>query len=211
MIRFSLFGIPIQIQPWFWLSLAILGGATGADSPDGLLRICLFILAGFISILIHELGHALTARAFGSYSEITLEAFGGYATYQGARLSRPQSFAVTAAGPGVQIVLGLAFFALLKARPELSGHGYFFMSMVVWVSFAWAILNLLPVLPLDGGRMLETILGPSRIRVTLWVTIIVGTLAGIAVFYFTRSFLFPIFLGMFVWQASQALKETRWR
>ena len=81
MIRFSIFSIPVEIQPFFWVTLVILGGVSGADTAAQILEIGLFVIAGFVSILIHELGHALTARWFGANSSITLQAFGGYATW----------------------------------------------------------------------------------------------------------------------------------
>jgi stage IV sporulation protein FB len=209
MIRFSLFGIPIEVQPFFWITLVILGGVSGADSTAEILNIGLFVIAGFISILVHELGHALTARSFGAHSRITLQAFGGYAAYSGVSLSRLQSFLVTAAGPGIQIALGLAVFFLMQFLPNLSDQGASFLSTLVLISFFWAILNLLPVVPLDGGQMLNAVLGPARIKITLWTSIIVALVAALAMFTKTGSIIFPIFLGMFAWQAFQALKEHR--
>jgi Zn-dependent protease len=211
MVRFSIFGIPVQVQPFFWITLVIIGGALGATTASAILQVGIFVLAGFISILIHELGHALTARKFGATSEITLQAFGGYAAYSGVRLTRPQSFAVTAAGPAVQILLGLAVFVALRYLPPLNDNADYFLGTLVWISIAWAVLNLLPVLPLDGGQMLNAMLGPQRIKITLWITIIVSVLVGLVLFVRTRSVLFPIFLGMFAWQAFQALRENRWR
>lgn len=211
MIHFTIFGIPVRIQPFFWITLAIIGGAGSAASSDAMLRIVLFIIAGFISILVHELGHALTARKFGAHSSITLQAFGGYAAYSGVRLTRPQTFAVTAAGPVVQIFLGLAVLFLLPNLPKITPQAGYFLSTLVWISLAWALLNLLPILPLDGGQMLNTVLGPQRIKTTLWVTIIVAGGIGLAGLAYTHSFLLPIFMGMFAWQAFQALKENNWR
>jgi Zn-dependent protease len=207
MIRFSIFGIPVQVHPFFWITLAIIGGALGANSPEALLRLGLFLLAGFISLLVHELGHALTARKFGARSEIVLQAFGGYAAYSGVRLTRPQSFAVTAAGPAVQIVLGFVLLQLLPHLPDMNPNMAYFLRILVWVSLVWAVLNLLPVLPLDGGQMLNAILGPQRIRITLWTTILVSVAAGLLAFQFTRSILMPVFMGMFAWQAWQALRQ----
>lgn len=211
MIRFSIFGIPVQVQPFFWLSLVLIGGAMDANSPAAILELALFVLAGFISILVHELGHALTARKFGAYSEITLQAFGGYAAYSGVRLTRPQSFLVTAAGPGIQILLGLGVFAAIWYLPRFESQFGYFLSELMWISIFWAVLNLLPILPLDGGQMLNAVLGPRRIKITLWITIITALVAGLVVFTTTHSFIFPLFLGMFAWQAVQALKENPWR
>jgi len=209
MVRFSLFGIPILIQPFFWITLVIIGGGLNANSPSSILRVGLFTIAGFVSILVHELGHALAARKFGARSEIVLQAFGGYAAYSGVRLTRPQSFLVTAAGPAIQILLGLAVFLALPHLPRMNPEGGYFITTLMGISIFWALLNLLPVLPLDGGRMLDAILGPERIRTTLWTTVVVASLLAIAAIKTTTSIILPVFLGMFAWQAWQALRENR--
>lgn len=208
MVRFSIFGIPVRVHPFFWITLALIGGALDARSSDAILQLGLFLIAGFISILVHELGHALTARKFGAYSEITLQAFGGYAAYSGVRLTRPQSFAVTAAGPAVQILLGLGLLFSLPYLPPLNSNGAYFLSVLMFISLVWAILNLLPVLPLDGGQMLNAVLGPKRIRITLWTTIIVSVATGLLLLHFTHNTLFALFLAMFAWQAFQALRDN---
>jgi stage IV sporulation protein FB len=210
MIRFTIFGIPVEIQPFFWVTLIIFGGALDADTPTEMFQLMLFVLAGFISILVHELGHALTAKRYGAYSHIVLQGLGGFAAYSGKRLSRSQSFIVTAAGPGVQIALGVAGLYLSRNIPEMNSHGRYFLVMLSFISLFWAGLNLLPVLPLDGGQMLNALLGPSRIKITLWTTIIVAVVGGIAMLQF-GSWIFPILLGMYAWQAFQALKENTWR
>jgi stage IV sporulation protein FB len=211
MIRFSIFGIPVEVQPFFWLSLVILGGSGGADTPKELFQIVLFVLAGFISVLTHELGHALTARAFGANTAITLQMFGGYASYSGVRMSRLRGFLITAAGPVIQITLGLLVLLLFQVIPRMSDNGAYFLDRLMIISLFWAILNLLPVLPLDGGQMLNAILGPNRIKITLWITIIVGVSLGLLMFFITHQPLFPIFLGTYAWQAYQLLKDNRLR
>lgn len=207
MIRFRLFGIPVQVQPFFWITLALLGGALHARSPESFLKLGLFLIAGFISILVHELGHALTARSFGAWSEITLQAFGGYATCSGKVLSRPKSFLVTAAGPAIQIALGLGlwFSGLLDRSPNENTD--YFIATLMWISLFWAAINLLPILPLDGGRMLDAILGPRRIRITLWITILTCAAMILVVLDLTRDPLPAIFLAMFGWQAIQTLRQ----
>jgi stage IV sporulation protein FB len=79
------------------------------------------------------------------------------------------------------------------------------------ISIVWAVLNLLPIMPLDGGQMLNSILGPQRIKITLWVTIIVAIGVALLMLSTGMGIIFPIFLGMFAWQAIQALKENHWR
>ncbi|MEX1116895.1 MAG: site-2 protease family protein [Akkermansiaceae bacterium] len=193
------------------MTLVIIGGALRADSSAEIFRILLFVIAGFVSILIHELGHALSARAYGAHSRITLQAFGGYAAFTGVRLNRRQSFLVTAAGPAIQIVLGLLVMGLFRMLPEqMNQNGAYFLGTLMRISFFWAILNLLPVIPLDGGQMLNALLGPERIKITLWISIIVAVTAGLLMYYLTGSILFPIFLAMFAWQAFKALKDNTW-
>jgi len=208
MIRFTLFGIPVQIQPWFWISLAIIGGGGSADSKDSILRLLLFLIAGLISILVHELGHALTGRAFGARSEITLQAFGGFAQFFGARFTRPQHFLVTAAGPAAQVLLGLAVYLMIPDLFALTSPAGHFWRDLTFISFFWALINLLPVLPLDGGQMLNALLGPARLKLTLWITILTACAVALLIFKTTGSILFPLFLGLFVWQAWQALKQV---
>lgn len=207
MIRFSLFGIPVQIQPWFWISLAIIGGGGNANSRDGILRLGLFLLAGLISILVHELGHALTGRAYGARSEITLQAFGGLATFAGARFTRTQHFLVTAAGPAAQLALAAIVFLLIPDLLVLTSAVGHFWRVLTYISLFWALINLLPVLPLDGGQMLNALLGPARFKLTLWITIITAGSGAILIYQRTGSLIFPAFLGLFVWQAWQALKQ----
>jgi stage IV sporulation protein FB len=208
MIRFSLFRIPVEIQPFFWVTLVLLGGVNGVDTAAEIFKILIFVVAGTISILVHEFGHALTARKYGASTHIVLQAFGGYAAYTGSRMSRLQSFLITAAGPAIQIALAVVAYVISRYLPNLNETGAYFLNDLIGISLFWAILNLLPVMPLDGGQMLNAVLGPKRIKITLWVTIIVSVAVGTFMFVKTRSIIFPIFLGMFAWQAFQALQEN---
>jgi Zn-dependent proteases len=208
-IQFSLFGIPIQIQPFFWVTMALLGGATRASTSDALLQLGLFVIAGFISILVHELGHALTIKSYRLPTSITLQAFGGYASYPAGRLNRLQNFLVTAAGPALQLVLALVAHVILHRIPPNEGMIMFFRALK-WVSILWALLNLLPVLPLDGGHLVNSVLGPRRIKITLWITIVTAVVVGVYGIISHQIFL-TVLLGMFAYQAFQALKENNWR
>jgi stage IV sporulation protein FB len=210
MIQFSLFNIPVRVLPWFWLTLVFIGGA-GADTKSTIINLLLFILAGFISILVHELGHALTAKHFGKRVEIVLQAFGGYAAYSGGgRLSRFQSFLITAAGPAIQILLGAAVLALVILVDGMSPYGKYFFVKLCEISFLWAVLNLIPVLPMDGGRIMETILGPQRIRLTLQISIGIAVAIAILALQFNIGMLLPIFMGLMAYENYKSLKSISW-
>ncbi|MFT3990348.1 MAG: site-2 protease family protein [Luteolibacter sp.] len=214
MFRFSIFGIPVEVQPFFWLTMILLGsGFTGGGfqgTPIEFLFIALFVLAGFISILVHELGHALTAKFFGTQPYIVLQAFGGYAAYPAGIMNRAQSFFITAAGPAIQLLLaGIAFAVFHQLAPSLNQNLRFFLSSLYIVSMYWALLNLLPIVPLDGGQMVHSILGPQRVKITLWITIVVAIAVAILMFTLKAGIFFPLFLAMFAWQAWQQLRLLR--
>ena len=210
MIRFHIFGIPVTVQPFFWITMALIGGAWHFDSKEGLIYILFFMTAGFISILVHELGHALTALKFGARVEIVLEAFGGYAAYSGARMTRARGAMITAAGPALQMVLGGLAVALLRAVPAMPDNARMFLGLLVLISFFWAILNLLPVLPMDGGRLVEAALGPARMRATLTISLVTAIVVAVLGLLYTGSLLLPVMMAYFGWLSWQALRQSRW-
>lgn len=212
MLDFKVLGIPVRVEPWHWLILFVLGGSSyGLEDQASLLYVLLFMAAGFLSILIHELGHALTGRHFGArQTHIILNGFGGLAVYPDARFSRRQDFLATAAGPGAQILLGLLALPLVPLASAVNGYlGSFFFSLFS-ISLFWAFLNLLPVLPLDGGRLLANRLGPGRLALTYKIGI--GTAAVVGIYAILNGFLFgALFMGFFGYQSFQALRQLRFR
>lgn len=208
MFKFTLFGIPITVEPWFWLTMAFIGGGMSANSTQDFFNLALFIMAGFISILIHEMGHALTIRKFGLPTQVTLSAFGGYATHPAGVLSRKKSFLVTAAGPGLQIIFGIIVFIIAKNMTYPSFQIYYFIYWLWKVSFIWAIFNCLPIFPLDGGQMLASILGPRRAKGLHITGIAFAVVIGLIGFKFGQPFV-AMFMGLFAWQNYQMLQQTR--
>jgi len=212
MVRFSIFGIPVEIQPWFWLVLGLFGSNyADGSSAAGVMTVAVFVLAGFLSVFVHELGHALTGKAFGAATAITLHAFGGYATFPAGRFTRGQDFLVTAAGPAIQIVLGIVGYLVLRFVPIPGEFGRLFFFFLFWISIFWAVLNLIPVIPLDGGRLMASILGPRRIGVALQVSLVAAIVVGGLMMKFTASLFFPIMLGMMAYQNWQEYQRLRGR
>ncbi len=167
MLRFTLFGFPVLIHWMFWLNSALMGGALGASSPAQLRHLLAWMTAVFLSILIHELGHALTMRNFGDRRVgIVLYAFGGLAQGSAMR-TRREDFLVSAAGPGLQILAGLAvgWASTLWRVPSI-----WLAEMLdgfTAVSLFWALLNLVPIVPLDGGRISMALMGSQRQALSL--------------------------------------------
>jgi Zn-dependent protease len=176
---FTLFGIPVRVTSSFWVMAIVYGtiGFGGQLEPGKAIGKALLVVAiVFASILLHELGHALTARRFGMTPSITLHMMGGLTHFEGGRLSRAQSSLVSFAGPGTGLLVG-AIVWLLTARHTLSGDARDVLVTFFWVNIGWSLINLLPVIPFDGGHILSAVLGPKRV---LWTTAISATV-GVAV------------------------------
>ena len=209
MVQFHLLGFPVTVQPWHWAILAFCGDALGIRDPEDLLPVLLFMPAGFVSILIHELGHALTMRQFGCrHVSIVLHGFGGYALSQGARFTRGQQILVSLAGPLLQAACGL--FLLFLLRESLSAMSEWARRLTgsfVLISLYWAILNLIPVFPLDGGQVLKAFLGPRRIQLTLGISMSVAIVVACLIYLTSGSILFPILLVYMAVENYKALKH----
>ena len=210
MIRFTFFGIPVEIQPWFWVTMALLGsnfGQSGAIANEAL-AIALFVIAGAISIFVHELGHAFAGIIYKARPFIVLQAFGGYAAFPHSRFTRVQDFIVTAAGPFVQLVLGGLAIVAYAFLPDLSDAFRNFILDLILVSIFWAILNMIPVYPLDGGQMMAAILGPQRRRLCLQISIGVAISVSVAMLVFKLGFMMPIFMLYYAYLNYQELSQT---
>ena len=218
MIRFRLFGFPVTVEPWHWAILAFCGGALGIKESTDLLPVLLFMAAGVVSIIIHELGHALTMRVFGGrHISIVLHGMGGHAISQGAPFSRGQHILISLAGPLLQAACGLlVLIAVITSADTSSGSTglevspvYQLLDDFILVSLFWAILNLIPVYPMDGGQILHGILGPRRVQLTLQISISVAIFAGVLGVIYLKTFLLSIFMVFSAVENYKALKRTR--
>lgn len=211
MLRFQLFGFPVSVHWMFWLNTALLGGAISASSPAEMRALVAFMIAAFLSVLIHELGHASVMRRFGDRSvKVVLYAFGGYA--QGSRwFSRWQDILLTAAGPGLQIAAGLAVYFTLGIVKPSPGWLTYLAERFIFVSIFWAVLNLVPILPLDGGRLCAGITGKPRLA--LRISFVTAVVLAAGFLWLGYGLFTPIFFGMLAfnnWKQLQGEPQIPW-
>jgi stage IV sporulation protein FB len=193
-IRFKLLGFPVTIEPFFWIVIAVLGGAFRVDSPEAIRLLLVWVSVVLVSILVHELGHALAGRRYGAMPEIRLHGFGGMAVMHGGRFNRFQNILVSAAGPAFGLALGLfvlsVHLGVLQGR-ELPLELRSAIRMLLYVNFFWTSINLLPILPLDGGQIFRDLVGPGRAGMVRWVSVLCA--GGVAWWSFQAGL---IFLGL---------------
>jgi Zn-dependent protease len=152
--RFRVFGFPVHVDLTFVLFVGFLGFAQGLALDE----LVVWVLLALVSVLLHELGHAVLARRVGARPSITLMAMGGVTTYTPPRqLSRLESLAISLAGPAVGLLLG---GALLLLRPDEDPPGLvgFALRAAIFTTLGWSLFNLLPIAPLDGGQALRELL-----------------------------------------------------
>ncbi|MEY4176393.1 MAG: hypothetical protein RI900_3558 [Actinomycetota bacterium] len=160
--QFRLFGFPVQVRAgfvFFMLLVVVLQG------PEFGLPFAALMAA---YTLLHELGHAVAARATGAQASISLDFMAGYASFTPVRpLSAWERIGISFAGPGVQVAVGTVVYVLVRGGlhwPE-SGHPLHFAAF--WAGPVVGLFNLIPVIPFDGGVIAESLIGlvaPRRAR-----------------------------------------------
>lgn len=166
-MRFSLFGFPVVVQPMFWLVTLMLSPPRDFGA-DALTRFAIWVAIVFVSILVHELGHAFAMRAFGRSPSIALVGMGGLTHWgEGPQVSPWRRAIVSLAGPFAGFALAVpVVIAWLSgvAPPESLAEEA--IVQAVRVNVIWGALNLLPILPFDGGHVMEVAVigatGPAR-------------------------------------------------
>jgi Zn-dependent protease len=171
-----------------------------------------WFLVVFVSVLFHEFGHAITALMFGQKPKIALIAMGGVTTYEEKNLKFWKQFLIVLNGPLAGILLFLLSalilsFGFIKNPILLS-----FFQIMQLVNFFWSIINLLPVLPLDGGQLLrialEWIFGIKGFRLSLLLGMVIALC--FSVFFFIKEdfFIGAIFF-LFAYQSFDMWRKAK--
>ena len=197
---FRLLGFTVIVEPWFWLVTLLLG----AERPPEL--VLSWMIAVFVSILAHELGHAYMGRLYGYDASIRLYSLGGLTSYKGGprRVTLLQEGLLSLAGPMAGFAFGLAIYLAARVLPFQGTFMRVFISDLLWVNIAWGLVNLLPVLPLDGGHVMRHTVywwtGRSDDHLPLRISITAGAL--VAAVALTRNSLW--IAAMFSFMAYQS-------
>ncbi len=192
---FRLAGIPIQVR-WTFVIFTVLFGSALEDPA----LIAAWVVLVGLSILVHELGHAFAFRIWDVESRVVLHPMGGVTIpTRGDLPTRWSSVVVSLAGPlSGMVLLGVPALVLFQADVATDPWDDV-LRLAVYVNVAWSVVNLLPILPLDGGNVMRAVLNswtdgrgevPAR-----WLSIVVA--AAVGVFAATQGFLFGGLYALF--------------
>lgn len=217
-LEFRLLGIPVRVHPWFWIFSLIMA------SHRDVVGVLVWVAVVFVSILVHEMGHALVIRAKGHRPSITLYAMGGLASWSpsmGPPVSSAGMIQISFAGPAAGFLLAAAVIGALIG----TGHGVALVGIpirpglpladpvlrlavfdLLFVNVFWGLVNLLPVYPLDGGQIAVAALGVRR---AIPVSIAAGTAVAIAGIALLHEPFIAILFGVLAFENYQRLQLMR--
>jgi Zn-dependent protease len=201
--------IPVSIHPIFWIMAFGIGWL---NSNQDIVDTIMWMLVIFVSILVHEFGHAVTARAFGQQTHIELMGMGGATYRRGGNISAFKEFLIVLMGPLAGFGLFLISTFLLFAFGNAAPYAVLFMLQAsIWVNFYWTILNLIPVYPMDGGKLfriiLESIFGVQGVKFSLFVSMAIAGTLSVLFLWEQQIFLAAIFL-LFTYEGYKAWYST---
>ncbi|MEM9548112.1 MAG: site-2 protease family protein [Bacteroidota bacterium] len=209
-------GIPVKIHWTFSLLFVILLGLGWANGQTGLelLSYAMFIVLMFVCVILHEYGHALTARRYGVKTlDIIISPIGGIARLQKLPDKPKHELMVAIAGPLVNLaiaiflfVIAILFFTAEQFTPpeeslELISTPQGFIALMIYINCVLFLFNLVPAFPMDGGRILRAFLSMrlGKVKGTKYASLIGRIIAVIFVVigFFTQHIML-IFIGGFV-------------
>ena len=206
--RFRVLGFPVTVDISFLIVIGILGWYPGAEVRD----VVVWIVLATFSVLVHELGHAVVARTTGAEPVITLAGLGGLTSYvPPAPVSRARSVAISVAGPAVGIVIGLVLVAVDVAVDVRSDLWSSVLTLGIFITLAWSVLNLLPILPLDGGQTMRELLPGNRAQREVRAAVVsIVTAVLVAVVAVRAGYVFGALMALFLVAANvMTIRQSR--
>lgn len=214
LFAFQLGGTPVRVHTSFFILSAVLGLSGNRD----LLELAVWMVVVTFSVLAHEMGHALAGRACGLLPVVDLHGMGGTTSWaRSSWLRWWQNAGISLAGPAVGFAVGALVFVAQRSAfagdaPRFRGQAgllRLLVSDLLFVNIAWGVFNLLPILPLDGGSALASLLrgitkGGGRRAAHLISVLTAGALLLLALW--TRQIWIALLAGLFAWQNIQSLR-----
>lgn len=230
-LPFRLLGIPVYLDPTFLIILPLLAWMIGsrldlyirlfglridpAALQHGYTPFILGLIAAlglFASVLIHELGHSVVARRYGvRVKRITLWLLGGVAQLEEMPRQRGAEAVVAVAGPLTSFVVSALCWLLLASTPPGALVVQFIFGYLAFMNVALGTFNLLPALPLDGGRVLRSLLALRlpHLKATQLAAAVSHVLAVLLGLYGLLSLnVFLVLIAFFVYMAGAAETQT---
>jgi Zn-dependent protease/CBS domain-containing protein len=224
------FGIPVYISPYWFVIAAVFSIIYANDlssTISGNTRYAVaaaFVILLYLSVLVHELAHSVVARGYGlPVRRIVLNPLGGVSEIEREAPTPGREFAVAGAGPALSLVLAAIGWGLAQLAPY--GVTGALIRQLMVANIIVGIFNLLPGLPLDGGRMLRAVIWKITKKPTT-ATIAAAwvgrglAIALLAIPFFSGSLsggdivstLWVVVIAAFMWTgATQSIKATRFR
>ncbi len=200
--------IPLAIHPFFWLFAALIGWLNSGTMIGTLIWVGIIL----VSVVIHEFGHALTAVFFKQNAQIQLVALGGVTSFEGPKLKFWQQFLITFNGPIFGFLLFVLATLVLKwgvfSSPLMIG----ILKTTQLANLFWTVVNLLPVLPLDGGQLLRILLeasfGVKGFKASLIIGAVIAVLLALY-FFLMQALLVGAFFFLFAFQSFDSWRKSR--
>jgi len=228
-----LFGIPVYISPYWFVIAGVFILIYANDLAATLHGSTRFIVAAafvvllYVSVLVHELSHSLVARGYGlPVRRILLYPLGGFSEIEREPPTPGREFVVSAAGPALSLALAAVGYGLMRVVSPDTIPGTL-VRQLMWANLVVGIFNLLPGLPLDGGRMLRAVIWKLTGRQSTATIAAAWAGRALAVSLFVLPFvlgqvngrggdlvsvLWLAVIAVFMWTgAGQAIKATRFR
>ena len=211
-------GIGVYVH-WSFLILPLLIAGSALSSGSGIaaaVEAVLFVLAIFGCVLLHELGHALMARQFGIGTQsITLLPIGGVASLDRMPRRPLHELAVALAGPAVNVAIAgllvVVTAGTLSTMFNMTAINQSFLIRLLWANVGLVVFNMLPAFPMDGGRVLRSLLAGfmPHVRATNIAATVGQVMAGLfAVVGIASQQWMLVFVAAFVFLAGRAEAQT---
>jgi stage IV sporulation protein FB len=190
-LNFRIFGIPVRVHPSYWLVSAIFAWPY---MHWGVQFVLVMIACMFVSLMAHELGHALMYGAYRIQSGILLYFIGGLTISNGGLSRSSQRIIVTLAGPSTNFLIAFIVWATNDVQPWEPTNDY--TRVIYFVLFDltlyWGLLNLIPVLPLDGGQISRELWLQSQPRAGIVNSLRMSVIVAIAVAVYSLGCAFNV-------------------